>query len=63
MDTIYNLECRADKIITHWFVLMIGGLLDIFEGNPTEYIPDKEDGLPMSSPKEISYITGKFIYN
>ena len=36
MDTIYNIEYRGDKIITHWFVFMIAGLKDIFEGNPTD---------------------------
>ena len=39
MITIYNLEYRGDKIITHWFIFMISGLKDIFEGNPT----DKKD--------------------
>lgn len=35
MITIYNLEYRADKIIPHWFIFMISGLKNIFEGNPT----------------------------
>jgi hypothetical protein len=53
VDTIYNLECRGDKVITHWFVYMIGGLLDIFDGNPTEYLLDKKDGL--NSPNVINW--------
>lgn len=36
MITVYNLEHRGDKTITHWFVFMIAGLKDIFEGNPTD---------------------------
>ena len=49
MDTVYNLEYRGDKIITHWFVLMIAGLKDIFEGKPNEYLLDKKDGLLNSN--------------
>ena len=60
MDTIYNLECRGDKIITHWFVFMIGGLMDIFDGNPNEYLLDKKDGLKC--PNVINWnVTNKNI--
>lgn len=54
MITIYNLEWRGDKIITHWFVFMIAGLKDIFEGNPT----DKKDSFGeggLSNKNEINW--------
>lgn len=54
MITIYNLEYRADKVITHWFVFMIAGLKDIFEGNLT----DKKDSFNecgISRENEINW--------
>ncbi len=54
MITVYNLEHRGDKIITHWFIFMIAGLKDIFEGNPSH----KKDSLNecgVSNEHEINW--------
>ena len=60
IETIYNLEWRGDKYITHWFVFMIAGLMDIFDGNPTEYLDDKKYGL--NCPNVINWnVTNKNI--
>lgn len=54
MITVYNLENRGDKIITHWFIFMIAGLKDIFEGTLT-YKKHSFDEGGISNEHEINW--------